>query len=156
MVKARVIFDVSGVVPEARHTAIAVARIFWKHTKPWFVGLACFGSAVKGDFVPGVSDIDFHLYLEDAAFTAADTLRLDLALAIHSDLAEINPAPFRYLDGGAECGTLPEGHVGPIPGLYHLIAGRLPLAEATAEQLHSQARWSLARLTPLPAFVTEG
>ena len=152
----KVRFDVSGLIPEAQDTAIAVARIFWEHTQPWFVGLVCFGSAVKGGFIPGASDIDFHLYLQDAAFTSADALRLEVALAIHSDLAQINPAPFRYIDGGAERGTLPEGHVGPIPGNYHLIAGRLPLAEATAEQLQAQARWSLARLTPLPAFVSEG
>ena len=149
-------FDVSGLIPEAQAPASAVAHIFWKHTQRWFVGLACFGSAVKGGVIPGASDIDFHLYLEEAAFTSTDSLRLDVALAIQADLAHINPAPFRYIDGGAERGVLPEGHVGPIPGNYHLIAGRLPLAEATAEQLRAQARWSLARLTPLPAFVSEG
>jgi hypothetical protein len=154
-INKQITFDVSGLIPEAQDTASASARIFWKHTQPWFVGLTCFGSAVKGGFIPGVSDIDFHLYLQDAAFTSAGKLRLEIALAIHSDLAQINPAPFRYIDGGAERGPLPEGHVGPIPGNYHLIAGRLPLAEATAEQLQAQARWSLSRLAPIPEFVSE-
>ena len=155
MIEKQITFDVSGLISEAQNTASAVAHIFWKHTQPWFIGLTCFGSAVKGGFIPGASDIDFHLYLQDAAFTSAGRLRLDIALAIHSDLAQINPAPFRYVDGGAERGILPEGHVGPIPGNYHLIAGKLPLAEATAEQLQAQARWSLARLTPLPEFVSQ-
>jgi len=156
MIDREVSFDVLGLIPEAQALALAVARIFWKHTQPWFVGLVCFGSAVKGGIIPGASDLDFHLYLQEAAFASTDTLRLDVALAIQADLSHINPAPFRYLDGGAESGILPEGHVGPIPGSYHLIAGRLPLAEATAEQLQVQARWSLARLTPLPVFVSEG
>lgn len=152
----KVEFDLSGLIPEARNVASEVGAIYWKHTQPWFVGLVCFGSAVKGGVIPGASDIDFHLDLEEAAFTASDVLRLDIALAIQADLAQIDPAPFRYIDGGAETGRLPEGHIGPIPGAYHLMAGRLRGAEATAAEVQAQARWSLARLDPLPAFVSEG
>jgi len=152
----QVTFDVSGLIPEAQTLASEVAAIYWKHTHPWFVGLVCFGSAVKGGLIPGASDIDFHLNLEAAAFTATDVLRLDIALAIQADLAAINPAPFRYIDGGAETGRLPEGHIGPIPGTYYLLAGREPMAEATLAQVQAQARWSLARIDPLPAFVSEG
>jgi hypothetical protein len=36
------------------------------------------------------------------------------------------------------------------------MAGRLRSAEATAAEVQTQARWSLARLDPLPAFVSEG
>lgn len=132
-------FDLSGLIPEARNVASEVAAIYWKHTQPWFVGLVCFGSAVKGGLIPGASDLDFHLDLEEAAFTTSDVLRLDIALAIQADLAQINPAPFRYIDG-----------------TYHLMAGRLRGAEATAAEVQAQARWSLARLDPLPAFVSEG
>lgn len=152
----QVTFDVSGLIPEAQTIAREVAAIYWKHTQPWFVGLACFGSAVKGGLIPGASDLDFHLDLEEAAFTASDVLRLDIALVIQADLAPIDPTPFRYIDGGAETGRLPEGHIGPIPGTYHLMAGRLRGAEATAAEVQAQARWSLARLDPLPAFVSEG
>jgi hypothetical protein len=48
---------------------------------------------------------------------------------------------------------LPEGFVGPIPGAYHLIAGRLPVAEATDQQLRESARGALAELNPMPTFV---
>lgn len=149
-------FDLSGLIPEARSVASEVAAIYWKHTQPWFVGLVCFGSAVKGGLIPGASDLDFHLDLEEAAFTTSEVLRLDIALAIQADLAQINPALFRYIDGGAETGRLPEGHISPIPGAYHLMASRLRGAEATAAEVQAQARWSLARLDPLPAFVSEG
>ncbi len=149
-------FDVSGLIPEAQPIALAVAQVYWRHTVPWFIGLVCFGSAVRGSVIAGASDLDFHLYLEDAAFTPQETLPLELCLAIHRDLAHINPAPFRYIDAGAERSFIPEHHVGPIPGAYHLIAGRLPVPEATTEQLRAQAHWALANLTPAPSFMTEG
>lgn len=152
-------FDVSRLVPEAHRVAQAVAAIYWKHTQPWFVGLACFGSAVRGDVVPGVSDIDFHLYLQPSIFLAADghqnILPLELGLAIFRDLAQVNPAPFRYIDGSAETDHLPEGHIGPIPGNYHLLAGALPYPEATNAQVKMVAQQELNRLKPLPSFVSE-
>lgn len=152
-------FDVSGLVPEARELAQAVAAIYWKHTQPWFVGLACFGSAVRGDVIPGASDLDFHLYLQPSIFINGDghhnILPLELGLAIYRDLAQVNPAPFRYIDGGAETNLLPEGHVGPIPGNYHLLKGSLPYAEATNSQVKVRAEHELNNLKPLPAFVSE-
>jgi hypothetical protein len=150
-------FDVTGLAPEARPVAVAAAEIYYRHTAPWFVGLVCFGSAVRGDIVPGVSDLDFHLYLEPAAFAFADgddnILPLDLCLAIQRDLAALNPAPFRYIDGGAEIAFIPEGHIGPIPGTYHVVAGRLPVPEATNAEVKAQAQQSLAHVQPLPSFV---
>ena len=152
-------FDVSGLVPEARDIAQAAAAIYWKHTQPWFVGLACFGSAVRGDMILGISDIDFHLYLQPSAFIAADgnqnILPLELGLAIHRDLAQVNPAPFRYIDGGVETDHLPEGHIGPIPGNYHLLAGVLPYNEATNAQVKELAQEKLNRLKSLPSFVSD-
>src|SRR5262249_11191035 len=49
---------------------------------------------------------------------------------------------------------LPEGYVGPIPGAYHLVAGRLPVAEATAEQLRESARAALGSLRVPPPYIT--
>jgi hypothetical protein len=158
VLKGTPMFDVSGLIPEARPVAQTVAAIYWKHTQPWFVGLACFGSAVRGDVIPGVSDIDFHLYLLPSIFMDADgsqnILPLELALAIYRDLVQVDPAPFRYIDGGAETNRLPEGHTGPIPGSYHLLAGTLPYAEATNAQVKTRAQQELNRLKPLPSFVS--
>ena len=150
-------FDVSGLLPAAQPVAHAVAEVYWEHTRPWFVGLLCFGSVAKGSIIPGASDIDFHLYLEDAAFSSDGTLPLELYLRIHQDVAQIDPAPLRYIDGGIEpVAPLEEGHVGPIPGAYQLIAGKLPIPEATAQDLREQAYWSLSRLIPMPPLLTEG
>jgi hypothetical protein len=80
-------------------------------------------------------------------------LPLDLGLAIHRDLAQIDPAPFQYIQCYARTSRLPEGYIGPIPGAYRVVAGRLPVAEATAEQLRDSARAALAKLDPPPAHI---
>jgi hypothetical protein len=46
------VFDISPVVPEARAIVQKAAEIYWRHTKPYFVGLLIHGSALKGDLFP--------------------------------------------------------------------------------------------------------
>lgn len=82
-------------------------------------------------------------------------LPLELGLAIFRDLAQVDPSPFRYIDGGAETNRLPEGHIGPIPGNYHLLAGVLPYPEATNVQVKVLAQQELNRLKPVPGFVSD-
>ena len=142
--------DVAPLVPEARPPALAAARAYLRRTRPWFVGLLVHGSALKGGFVPGCSDIDFQLFLSDGAFEPDGPLRLEIALAIQQDLAKIDPSPFQYIQGYAVPHRLMPGDamgsVGPVPGTYHLLAGSLPVPEATAGQVRNQA---LARLAEL-------
>src|SRR5947209_15445378 len=111
-------FDLSRLVPEAKPIVAATAAIYMKHTHPWFVGLLIHGSALKGGFIPGCSDIDLQLYLDGPAFTAGGQRPLDLCLAIHRDLATVDPAPFRYLQCVALSRTLPPDYTGPISGAY--------------------------------------
>ena len=145
--------DVSNLTPEARPIVRQVAAVYLEHTEPWFIGLIVHGSAVKGGVIPGCSDIDFQLYLEDPAFTAQGQLTLGLGLSIYRDLSKINLAPFRYVQCATLPSRLPEGFVGPVPGAYHLVAGRLPVAEATAQQLRESARGALMELDPMPPFI---
>ncbi len=146
--------DLSFLVPEAAPIVQKAANVYVKHTKPWFMGLVVHGSALKGGFIPGCSDIDFQLFLEDSAFTAQYQLPLKLGLVIHRDLAEIDPSPFRYIQCDPQSTNLPENYVGPIPGAYQLLTGRLPVPEATHEQLQEAARRALAELIPVPSFIT--
>lgn len=145
--------DVLGLIPEARPIGEQVATVYLKHTAPWFIGLVAHGSAVKGGVIPGCSDIDFQLYLEEAAFTWHGHLPLELGFSIRRDLATVDLAPFRYLQCYTSAGVLQEGFVGPVPGAYYLVAGRLPVAEASAQQLRDSARRALAELNPAPTFV---
>ena len=145
--------DVSNLRPEARSIVCQVAAVYLEHTAPWFIGLIVHGSAVKGGVIPGCSDIDFQLYLQDPAFTSQGQLPLELGLSIYRDLSNISLSPFWYAQCTTLPGRLPEGFVGPVPGAYHLVAGRLPVAEATAQQLRESAREALAELNPVPTVV---
>ncbi len=149
-------FDLSHTMAEAQPIVQQAATIYLNHTRPWFVGLILHGSALKGGFIPGCSDIDMQLYLSPSAFTPSGQLPLEVCLSIQRDLSKINPSPFRYIQCYAWSDTLPADHMGPIPGAYHLLAGKLPVAEATAQQLRDSARKALAALSPEPAYIMHG
>jgi hypothetical protein len=145
-------FDTSRLTPEAQPIVEAAAAIYLRHTQPWFVGLVVHGSAFKGGFIPGCSDIDFQLYLDNRDFPVP----LEIYLSIQKEISQIDPAPFRYIQCYPHSNMLPEGHIGPIPGAYLLLAGRLPIAEATRSQLQESARKRIAALDPMPKYIVDG
>lgn len=149
-------FDVSPLIPAAQPIAAAAAEVYLRHTEPWFVGLVAHGSALKGGYIPGCSDVDFQLYLEPAAFAEEGGLPFELSAAIHRDLAQIDTHPFSYIQCYAHPCALPADQVGPIPGAYALLAGRLPVPEATAADLLQSARRALSQLHPLPDYLRDG
>jgi hypothetical protein len=146
--------DVSRLVPEAQPIAAAAAEAYMLHTRPWFVGLVAHGSALKGGFIANCSDVDLQLYLDPAAFSENGNLPLALCLAIQRDLARISPLPFRYIQCHAYPCAMPPGRVGPVPGAYAVLAGRLPVPEASAAELRSVARTALAALEPVSPALT--
>jgi hypothetical protein len=114
------------------------------------MGLIAHGSAVKSGVIPNCSDIDFQLYLRDAAFSDRGRLPLELGIAVRRDLEGINLWPFRYVQCYVHRAQPEPGFVGPIPGAYHLVAGDLPVPEATAADLRLSARRALDELDPAP------
>ena len=146
-------FDVSLLVAEAQPIAEKVAQIYWKHTEPWFIGLLIHGSALKGGVIPNCSDIDLQLFLTPDAFVGR-YLPLDLSLSIHRELARINLSPFQYI----QCYALPDklteadgkGFMGPLPNTYHMLAGELPIPEATEKEALDQAHYYLLNLQEDP------
>lgn len=48
--------------------------------------------------------------------------------------------------------NLPKGFVGPIPGAYQIVVGRLPVEEATSEQLKESAIKGLHNITAVPKY----
>jgi len=145
--------DVSGLVPEARPIVQQVASVYLRHIAPWFVGLIVHGSAVKGGVIPNCSDIDFQLYLHDTAFSSRGQLSLELGFAIRRDLEGIQLWPFRYVQCYVRRPRPEPALVGPIPGAYHLVAGRLPVPEATADDLRRSAHQALDNLDMTPDFI---
>lgn len=145
--------DLSGLTAEAKPIVRQVAHVYLKHTAPWFIGLVVHGSAVKGGIIPNCSDIDFQLYLDRSAFTWHGQLPLGLGFAVRRDLEGICLSPFRYVQCYARTDEPEENWIGPIPGAYHLVVGKLPVKEATAEDLCASARVALTELNPAPTFI---
>jgi hypothetical protein len=140
--------DFERIVPEARAIVEQAALVYVRHAGDDFVGLVVHGSAVKGGFIPGCSDIDFQLYLREEAFDEHGYLPFERTLAIHRDLARIDPAPFQYLQGYAFGGAPRVGWTGPIPGTYAIVAGKLPVPEATSEELRAAAEALIREIDP--------
>ena len=147
---ARMHIDVTGLVEEARPVAQACAEIYWRHVGQWLVGLVAHGSAVKGGFIPGCSDLDMQMYLEDGAYTQHGQLPLEIGFAIRRELEGVGLGPFRYVQCYPRRLHAEPELVGPIPGAYHVIVGRLPIPEATGADLIDSARRALDTLNPMP------
>ncbi|MBD3918891.1 hypothetical protein H8B09_09020 [Paenibacillus sp. PR3] len=130
-----------------------VSEVYRRHTEDWFIGLVVHGSAVKGGFIKGWSDIDFQLYLEDQAFDKGH-LPLTISAAIHRELSQINPNPYQYIQtrvftpSHARYGRL-------VPDTYEIISGKRLFPELTNEQLYIQAVAALDEMKPDQAFDTE-
>ena len=114
------------------------------------------GSAVKGGFIPGCSDVDMQLFLREDAFDSDGRLPLALGLAIQRDLAGIPLGPFQYIQCYARSPQPRDQMVGPIPGAYHMIVGMLPTPEASARDLRASAQRALERLDPTPDYIESG
>jgi hypothetical protein len=150
--QAKFDIDLAPIVPEALPIVRAATLVYLQHLSPWCIGIVIHGSALKGGYIPGCSDIDFQIYLQPEAFHDDDDLTLDLAMALHRDLARIDPAPFQYIQGYARSSQKKAGMVGLIPGAYHMITGTLPVPEATEEELQVAARQALASLNVSSIF----
>ncbi|WP_028777223.1 hypothetical protein [Shimazuella kribbensis] len=139
---------------EVQKIAEQVMDVYKKHTGKVFIGLIVHGSAVKGGFIHGSSDIDFQLFLKPSIFERNGMLPLELYLKAHQDLAKIDTTPFRYIQCKALSSQLPDGYIGPVPGTYKIVAGTMPIQEATNEQLKHSAHESLYRLYDTPNYLT--
>jgi hypothetical protein len=103
--------------------------------------------------IPNCSDIDFQLYLHDAAFSVEGRLPLEIGFAVRRDLEGIRLWPFRYVQCYARRPQPEPDLVGPIPGAYHLVAGKVPVPDASAHDLRLSARKGLDGLDPAPDFI---
>ena len=137
---------ISAVISEAQTIVKKAAMVYLKHFGQQCQAILLHGSAFKGGFIPGCSDIDLQIYLEASALQPDGSLPLELCIAIHNDLARIDPTPFQYIQGYALSTTHKKYSIGPIPGAYTMLMGTLPVAEATEEELQQSAREALEAL----------
>jgi hypothetical protein len=150
------LLDTSRVVPAARSIVETATNIYLRHTEQWLLGVLVHGSALKGGFIPGCSDIDLQIYLKAEAFTVYDQLPLAICSAIQRDLASIDPQPFQYIQSYVRLPTPLPSLVGPIPGAYHMLIGHLPIPEASEEDLQRSASKGLANINGIIANYCQG
>jgi hypothetical protein len=148
--------DLSRVVPAARPVLEAAARVYLRHTEQWLLGLLIHGSALKGGFILGCSDIDLQVYLRSEAFTIYGQLPLEICSTIQRDLARIDPHPFQHIQGYTLSSVPRSEYVGPIPGAYHMLTGQLPVPEAGEADLQRSARKKLATIDERIAYYCRG
>ncbi|MCX7921977.1 MAG: hypothetical protein N3B21_08200 [Clostridia bacterium] len=132
-----------------------VSNTYKKHTEAWFDGLIVHGSAVKGGFIPGCSDIDFKLYLRGSAFNSYGKIPIELGLKIQKDLSSICPKPFRYIQCDVKNIDTLKNDIGLISGTYQVVSGTPQINEATNEQLIENAKKSLENLKAVPDFIID-
>ncbi|GLV58951.1 hypothetical protein KDH_57790 [Dictyobacter sp. S3.2.2.5] len=151
--------DVSLLVPEARPIVEAAAQIYLKHLQAGCIGILVHGSALKGGFIPGCSDIDFHLYVDGSRLEADGQLPLTVSMAVQRELALVDPAPFQYIQAYVKSPDVQTARsaqwVGPIAGSYHMIYGRLPVPEATTEEVIQSSMRGLERIPKMIGDTSE-
>jgi predicted nucleotidyltransferase len=111
------------------------------------VAIICKGSTVKGGFIPGLSDVDLHVYLKDNAFVYSDFLKLELGLSLQEEMDELI---HKYDFGGGPIQVItintskPRDWSGPLPGTYLLLYGdECPETSPTAEEMLEYDRANL-------------
>lgn len=105
------------------------------------------GSTVKGGFIPGLSDMDLHVYLKDDAFVYNDFLKLELGLSLNERLDKL----IRQYDiGGGPIQVIminvskPKNWSGPLPGTYIVLYGdECPETPPKAEEMLEYDRVNL-------------
>lgn len=139
--------DVVGIQPVAREIVHAMAEAYLANLGAALVSLVAHGSAMKGGFIPGSSDVDLAAFIDPAALDGRGELPLEQALSLHANVARIDPHPFRYLQGHVyPAGSGPP--VGFIPGAMHVVWGDADVPIAREDDVMQAALSSLRCLEP--------
>jgi len=119
------------------------------------------GSAYKGDFFPGYSDLDVHLFIADEVMRSSRVPETSYALAFQEQFGTVRPEDY----GISQCqiyfitwSHYPYDWVRPIPGTYRLIYGELPpgFDEVDVEEHRRNAERYLLQLDGLASWLIGG
>lgn len=87
------------------------------------------GSAVKGDFIQGYSDFDFHVFLKPNAMNGERTPKFEGALKFQKLIGEINPHDFgacQFQIFFINSRKYPRDWLPPMKGTYKIVWGKIP------------------------------
>jgi len=97
------------------------------------------GSAVKGDFIPGYSDFDFHVFLKPEVMDGEDVPKAKYAVQFQRAFGQVDPADFevsQFQIYFINSEKYPEDWAPPIKETYRILWGSLP---ETAKELDDDA-----------------
>lgn len=87
------------------------------------------GSAVKGDFIPGYSDLDFHIFLRPNVMDGENVPKAEHAVRFQRVFGHINPEDFdvsQFQISFINSEKYPEDWAPPVEGTYKVLWGSLP------------------------------
>ncbi|MFB0522864.1 MAG: hypothetical protein ACETV1_03775 [Candidatus Bathyarchaeia archaeon] len=93
------------------------------------------GSAVKGDFIRGYSDLDFHVFLKPEVMDGENVPKAQHAVQFQRAFGHVNPEDFevsQFQICFINSEKYPEDWAPPVKGTYRILWGSLP---ETAEEL---------------------
>jgi hypothetical protein len=121
------------------------------------------GSTLKGDFIPGYSDYDFHVFLSPQVMDDERTLKIDYALRFQKAFGHARPEDFgasQFQIYFISSQRYPADWAPPVKGTFKVFFGKLPasIQKADDELYIQQAREYLrmvdsARKTIVGRFV---
>jgi hypothetical protein len=97
------------------------------------------GSAVKGDFIRGYSDLDFHVFLKPDVMDGENVPKVECAVQFQRAFGHVNPEDFevsQFQIYFINSEKYPEDWAPPVEGAYRILWGSLP---ETAKELDDRA-----------------
>ncbi len=110
------------------------------------------GSALKGDFIPGYSDLDVHVYVSSGFMQSERVPKLEPAIRFQRRIGGLDPERYGVSSFQVyfiDADQYPEDWQRPLPGSYRVIYGD-PVEEASPEESLERAR---DHLVEYPAYV---
>ncbi len=112
----------------------AVSLVVSASKKAFADGLECVtlkGSAMKGDFIRGYSDFDFHVFLKPEAMDSEKVPKVEGAIQFQKAFGDVNPEDFeasQFQIYFINSKKYPTDWVPPVEGTYKIFWGILPSA----------------------------
>jgi len=112
-----------NIIIELRKAFVEVCKSVFGES---LVSIITKGSSVKGGFIPGLSDVDLHVYLEEDVFSHSDFLKLEFGLSMQEKMDALIQ---KYDFGGGPIQVIlinvskPPDWSGPLPGAYIVLYG---------------------------------
>ncbi|TCT25449.1 hypothetical protein EDD68_1031, partial [Melghiribacillus thermohalophilus] len=146
-----------GINTEAKEIVKKTSYIYFKHLEKDLIGIILQGSAYKGGTIRNCSDIDFQVFVNNRALDNNGYLHYQICKEIQKEkeLSRINISPFRNIQTDVfSKETFPSDYSKPIEGTYKIIYGKVPIREASQEEIFNSAVNTLKSIDLNPKFVT--